>query len=120
MKQPPYKYMVRLPVPMRDLIAESARHYRRSMNSDIVARLQHSFSGLGATAMPGPEATANGTGADTRPATAEQRATGLEPPMFDQFETLFRRDLSAEEELLVRSFRRLPSAKKEALLALLR
>ena len=47
MKEPPYKYMVRLPAAMRDLIAESARHYRRSMNSDIVARLQHSFSGLG-------------------------------------------------------------------------
>ena len=120
MKQPPYKYMVRLPVPMRDLIAESARHYRRSMNSDIVARLQHSFSGLGATTLPGPEATANGSGSDDQPATEEERAAGLEPPMFDQFETLFRRDLSAQEELLVRSFRRLPSAKREALLALLR
>lgn len=119
MKQPPYKYMVRLPVPMRDLIAESARHYRRSMNSDIVARLQHSFSGLGAAAMPPPDAAANGAGGDGPPSAEEAISTGLEPPMFEEFETLFRRDLSAEEELLVRSFRRLPSAKRQALLALL-
>ncbi|MFP6835403.1 MAG: Arc family DNA-binding protein, partial [Pseudomonadales bacterium] len=46
MKEKPYKFVVRLPTTMRDLIAESAQHYRRSMNSDIVARLHHSFSGI--------------------------------------------------------------------------
>jgi hypothetical protein len=101
MKEQPYKYMVRLPVAMRALIAESARYYRRSMNSDIVARLQHSFSGLGT---------------DNSPGVADQP---LVPPLHDQFESLFRRDLSKQEELLVRSFRRLSGAKRDALLDLL-
>ena len=97
MKEPPYKYMVRLPPAMRGLIAESARHYRRSLNSDIVARLQHSFSGL-------PEQT---------------QTQGLAPPLHDHFETVFRRDLSAEEEQLIRGFRSLSQAKRAALLKLL-
>ena len=97
MKERPYKYMVRLPASMRDLIAESAEHYRRSMNSDIVARLQHTFSGL---PVGDPEQT-------------------LVPPLHEQFESLFRRDLSSEEEQMVRCFRRLPQPKREALLRLL-
>ena len=97
MKEPPYKYMVRLPPSMRDLIAESARHYRRSLNSDIVARLQYTFSGLRDT----------------------QEHPSLAMPLNDQFETLFRRELSAEEELLLKAFRRLPQDKRQALLALL-
>lgn len=95
MKEPPYKFMVRLPPSMRDLIEQSARHYRRSLNSDIVARLQHSFSGL-----PGQE-------------------QGLAPPLHDQFEFVFRRDLSEQEEALIRGFRGLSHAKREALLSLL-
>jgi len=102
MKEQPYKYMVRLPAPMRDLIAESARHYRRSMNSDIVARLQHSFSGLG---------TPNSPGIADQP---------IVPPLHDQFESLFRREVSEQEELLLRGFRRLSETKRDALLDLLR
>ena len=101
MKEQPYKYMVRLPPPMRDLIVESARHYRRSMNSDIVARLQHSFSGLGAQESSG---------------VADQP---LVPPMHDQFESLFRRGLTEQEDLLIRGFRRLSEGKRDALLDLL-
>jgi len=97
MKEPPYKYMVRLPPAMRELIAESARHYRRSLNSDIVARLQHSFSGL-------PE---------------RDQVEQLTPPLHDQFESVFRRDLSAQEEQLIRGFRALSQAKRDALLNLL-
>lgn len=97
MKERPYKYMVRLPASMRDLIAESARHYRRSMNSDIVARLQHTFSGL----------------------PVGESDQSLAPPLHEQFESLFRRDLSGEEELLVRCFRRLSKPKRDALLKLL-
>ena len=121
MKQPPYKYMVRLPVPMRDLIAESARHYRRSMNSDIVARLQHSFSGLGGESAPSEVANHhNGdASAATDPSATARNAPSLAPPMHDQFETLFRRELSDQEELLIRSFRRLSASKREALMALL-
>lgn len=97
MKEPPYKFMVRLPPSMRDLIEQSARHYRRSLNSDIVARLQHSFSGL--------------------PDHVQEQS--LAPPLHDQFEVVFRRDLSEQEAVLVRGFRNLSQAKREALLNLL-
>ena len=68
MKEQPYKYMVHLPPYMRDLIAESARRYRRSMNSDIVARLQHSFRGL----------------------SDESKELELAPSLHEKFESLFR------------------------------
>jgi ribosomal protein L16 Arg81 hydroxylase len=97
MKEPPYKYVVRLPPSMRELLRESARHYRRSMNSDIVARLHQSFSGL-----PDTDAVRD-----------------IQPPMHDQFEKLFRKDLNEEEEQLISNFRRLPSKKREALRNLL-
>lgn len=97
MKQPPQKFIVRLPPPMHDLITQSAQHYRRSMNSDIVARLQHSFSGLGSSAAD-PE---------------------IAPPLHDQFESLFRRELSDQEERLLRGFRSLSQAKRDALVHLL-
>jgi hypothetical protein len=96
-KERPYKYMVRLPPSMRDQLRESARFYRRSVNSDIVARLQQSFSGI-------PEGGA---------------VRDIEPPLHEQFEQLFRRDLTADEELLVRCYRRLPEKKRAALRALL-
>ncbi|TNF81468.1 MAG: Arc family DNA-binding protein [Gammaproteobacteria bacterium] len=97
MKEQPYKYMVRLPPAMRDQIRESARHYRRSMNSDIVARLQQTFSGL-------PD---------------EARSRDLEPVLHEQIEDLFRRELSADEASLLRAYRRMSSKKREALKNLL-
>ena len=97
MKEQPYKYMVRLPPSMRDQIRESALHYRRSMNSDIVARLQQSFSGI-------PDSSA---------------VRDIEPPMHEQFENVFRRDLSADEEELIRTYRHLSGKKREALRNLL-
>lgn len=39
------KFVVRLPRGMRRRIAEAARGYRRSMNSEIVARLEETLSG---------------------------------------------------------------------------
>lgn len=93
MKEQPYKYMVRLPPAMRDQIRESARHYRRSMNSDIVARLQQTFSGI-------PD---------------ETMVKDIEPPMHDKFENLFRRELTAEEEALIRAYRRMSAKKQDAL-----
>jgi len=97
MKEKSYKFLVRLPATMRDLIAESAQHYRRSMNSDIVARLHHSFSGI--------------------PDDVNER--GLAPPLHEQLEHLFKRELSVEEEQLVRTYRRLNKEKRAALLDLL-
>jgi hypothetical protein len=43
----------------------------------------------------------------------------MEPPMHEQFENLFRRDLTADEEELVRTYRRLSSKKRDALRNLL-
>ena len=40
-------------------------------------------------------------------------------PLNDQFETLFRSELTTDEQLLLRSFRRLPQSKRQALLALI-
>ncbi len=97
MKEQPYKYMVRLPQSMREQIRESALHYRRSLNSDIVARLQQSFSGL--------------------PGTTSVR--DIAPPFHEDFEALFRRELTSEEAQLIRSYRRLPESKQTALQKLL-
>ncbi len=97
MKEKTYKVLVRLPPEMREQLAESARYYRRSINSDIVARLQESFRGIADSA----------------------RGRGLAPPMHDQFEQLFRGDLSPQEKSLVTAFRRLSSDQRKALLALL-
>ena len=97
MKEQPYKYMVRLPPSMRELIRESARHYRRSMNSDIVARLQQSFSGL-----------------------SEDAGIKEGDPLFrDDFEVVFRRELSSDEKHLIRCYRRLSGPKQAALRELL-
>jgi hypothetical protein len=96
-KEKPYKYMVRLPAQMRDQLAESAQHYRRSINSDIVARLQQSFSGI-------PN---------------DDRERALAPPLHDQFEQMFRQELSAEERELIRTYRRLGKHKRSALQILL-
>ncbi|MEZ5558846.1 MAG: Arc family DNA-binding protein [Pseudomonadales bacterium] len=93
-----YKYLVRLPLTMRDQLAESARYYRRSINSDIVARLQQSFSGL--------------------PSAEAQRA--LAPMLHDDVQRMFHHDLSAEEEQLVLRYRQLSAGKRLALLDLLR
>lgn len=38
------KFVVRLPEGMRDRIASVARQHHRSMNSEIIARLEHSLS----------------------------------------------------------------------------
>jgi len=44
-KEKPYKFVVRLPTVLRNQIADAAKYYHRSMNSEIVARLERTFSG---------------------------------------------------------------------------
>ncbi len=97
MKEKPYKFVVRLPAEMRGRIADAAEHYRRSMNSEIVARLQQSLSGL-------PDAGAEGE---------------LQPPLHPQLEQILKRQLSDDEDALIKGFRRLSLAKQQALLKLL-
>lgn len=97
MKQEPYKFVVRLPAHMRDQVAEAAKHYRRSMNSEIVARLEQSFGALPQGAM-------------------EQQ---LEPPLHPHMEAIFRSTLSDTEHALIKIFRRLSSSRQKALVSLL-
>ena len=97
LKEKPYRFVVRLPVTLRHQIGEAARYYRRSMNSEIVARLEQSFSGL-------PSSEGNAT---------------LAPEMHQELESFFRTALSPEEEKIIRAYRRLTQQKRNALLELL-
>jgi len=88
------KFVVRLPLGMRARIAEVARLSHRSMNSEIVARLEDSLENI--TALSGqPEAPVE---------TPALRAVGQE---------------SVQEQKLLGHFRRLSAEKRAALLELL-
>jgi hypothetical protein len=97
MTERPYKFVVRLPESMRERISEAARHYRRSMNSEIVARLEQTFRGL-------PE---------------ENSIHSIEPPLHKDIERIFRNDLMEDERHLLDGYRRLCKTKKRAMLELL-
>lgn len=86
------KFVVRLPEGMRDRIAEVAKQHHRSMNSEIIARLEHSLLDLPSL----PEQP-------SRQALNEQRLEDLNHP---------------ERELLLR-FREMSRRQQNALLALL-
>ncbi len=96
-KEKPFKFVVRFPHSLRNQIADAAKYYRRSMNSEIVARLEQSFSGL----------------------LAEVREDDVAPPMHAQIASLFGRGLSPEEEQIINAYRRLNEEKQAALLGLL-
>ena len=92
-----HKFVVRLPMPLRHRIAQAAKYYRRSMNSEIVARLEQSLQGIPSQAV------------------TEQ----LAPQMHDVMQNVFATDLNEQEEALLRAFRRLPVEKQRSLLELL-
>ncbi len=52
------KFVVRLPEGMRARIAEVARHYHRSMNSEIIARLEKTLLAEGSLPSAGSSAAA--------------------------------------------------------------
>jgi hypothetical protein len=86
------KFVVRLPQGMRDRIAEVAKQHHRSMNSEIIARLEHSLLDLPSL----PEQP-------SRQMLNDQSLDGL---------------TNTEQELLVR-FREMSRRQQNALLALL-
>lgn len=86
------KFVVRLPQGMRDKIAEVAKTHHRSMNSEIIARLEHSLLDLPTL----PEQP-------SRQSLNDQQLDALSHP---------------ERELLVR-FREMSRRQQNALLALL-
>ncbi len=99
-KEKPFKFVVRLPLRLRNQIADAAKYYRRSMNSEIVDRLERSFN----------SAIADG---------AEEGATSGDPLSPAQLEALFGRGLTGEEEQIVIAFRRLSREKQRAVLDLI-
>ena len=97
MVEPIDNFVVRFQLSLRKRVGEVARFYRRSVNSEIILRLDQALNGL--------------------PSMAIEHA--LEPPMFAAIERTLRGHLNPEEELVVLSFRRLSGAKRKALLDLL-
>ncbi len=91
------RFVVRFPLTLRLRVGESARFYRRSVNSEIIIRLDHSLNGL-------PEMTTE---------------HAVEPPMFAAIERSLRGDLTDEEQKIVFSVRRMSAEKRKALLDLL-
>lgn len=92
-----YKFVVRLTTRMRDQIALAAKHYRRSMNSEIIARLEQSFGAL--------------------PRNEIEEA--IQPAFHSRIEAMFRNQLSDNEQHLIEAFRLLSEEKQLALLHLL-
>ena len=93
MREKPYKFVLRLPPEVREHVVEAAGRYRRSINSEIVARLERSFS-------EGTEAS-------------------VAPPLHPHLERILRNRLDADEQRLIMGFRRLGKKRREALLNLL-
>ena len=91
------KFLLRLPDDLHARINEAACYYHRSMNAEIVARLEHSLLGI---------------------PTADVESS-IEPAFFSRIDAVFRRRLSNDENTLVRRFRRLSPQQQAALLALL-
>jgi hypothetical protein len=92
------KFVVRLPRGMRRRIADAARTYHRSMNSEIVARLEHSLDS-GSDAYPDP----------VEPATA---AAGCNEKVDPE-------SLAGEEARLLEAYRGMTPERRRALLALI-
>jgi hypothetical protein len=91
------RFVVRFPKGLRGRLEEAARLYRRSANSEILARLEASLSGL--------------------PDQAFEDA--LHPGFVEDVERMLRTGLSDEEVRLLRHYKRLSSDKRKALLELL-
>lgn len=83
------KFVVRLPQGMRQRIADVAKNYHRSMNSEIVSRLESSLRG------------------ERAPEEGEEELKMI---------TL---ELSGQEHAIIEQVRRLPETKREALIELL-
>ena len=98
MADAPHRFVLRLPVDLHARVVEAATRYRRSVNAEIVARLEQSLGGI-------PQDAAEAQ---------------LEPALFPLLETTFRGELSDEENTLIRLFRRLSERQRGALLDLLR
>ncbi len=90
-----HRFIVRFPTQVRDRVAAAAKYHRRSMNSEIVARLEQSFIGL-----------------PNQP--VEDRTQ-----FHSTLEAIFNSNLSKQEETVLIAFRHMPRDKQQALVDLL-
>ena len=96
LKPKPYRFVVRLPAAMKEELFDAAKVYRRSVNSEIVVRLQQSLQGV-----------------------ALLQDTAEPPPLNPQLEQMLKPQLTEREATLLRAFRRLTGSRQDALLKLL-
>ena len=97
MAKPTHNFVVRFPPGLRDRIYEASQMYRRSMNSEIISRLEQTLNGL-------PD---------------QQFETSIAPAFFPEIERALRGDLSGEEKNLIFCYRRLSASQRKALIELL-
>lgn len=100
------KFVVRLPNGMRQRIASVAKRYHRSMNSEIVSRLEDSLD---------LETTHEKVSNETRESSKVYKTLDLE-----QIENLDLQQLSTDEKTLIILILRLPKEKQRALSHLLK
>ena len=92
-----HRFVLRLPRELHGRLTEVAARYRRSVNAEIVARLDCSLGGI----------------------PRDDVESKLEPTLFPLLETTFRGQLSDEENTLIHLFRRLSARQRAALVGLL-
>jgi len=97
MREPTDKFILRLPKRLRNNLFDISKMYRRSVNSEIILRLEYTLNGI-------PN---------------QELEKALEPAMFPEIERILRGNLTKEEEKLVLCFRRLSSERRNALMELL-
>ena len=93
------KVLVRLSPQLKEELGDYAIKYHRSMNSEIVARLNHSITRENAENLA-----------------RIQDAVNESPPQSD--EEIFKEELSVFETRLIIFYRHLPNSKRKALLSL--
>ncbi len=91
------RFVVRLPRSLRAKLDEAAGHYRRSVNSEILARLEQSLNGM-------PDAHVE---------------DAVQPAFFQEIERMLRGGLTPDELRLLRCYKRMSDAKRRAMLTLL-
>ena len=90
-----HRFILRLPIELHRRVVDASARYGRSINSEIACRLDHSLRGLS------PD------------------ESSVAPPLMPFIEMTFRRELTPDENQLVRRFRQLSSQQRTALLKLL-
>ncbi len=112
-------------MPMRDQIADAAKFYRRSMNSEIIARLQNSFAHPNPPKLP-DQSRPPGVESDAHRSTLNF-VDGLRHDLTDQAPRQLsysihdnnQNALAPEERQLLQGFRALSPDKRAALLEIL-